>query len=67
MAAWKAAQDKVTAAWDRLLEDIPDDMDAEEFEALDLPEQAELDAIHAMIEAVRDRDRWPKHLYWGDV
>ena len=31
----------------------------------DPPEQAEADALWAEIEAVREHDRWPRHLYWS--
>jgi hypothetical protein len=30
-------------------------------------EQAKVDAIRAEIDAVRDRELWPKHLYWGCI
>lgn len=33
----------------------------------DPPEQAELEAIEAEIAAARDRDLWPRHLYFADV
>lgn len=33
----------------------------------DPPEQAELEAIEAEIAAARDRDVWPRHLYFADV
>lgn len=33
----------------------------------DPPEQAELEAVEAEIAAARDRDVWPRHLYFGDV
>ena len=44
----------------------PDD-DDDEPEAIPPPEQADVDAIHAELEEVRDHDRWPKQLHWGDV
>ncbi|MEA3065325.1 MAG: hypothetical protein QOJ27_1777, partial [Sphingomonadales bacterium] len=31
------------------------------------PEQAELDSIEDEIEAARERDLWPRHLYFGEV
>jgi hypothetical protein len=68
MAALDAANAKVNEAWERLLRDLPNDMDEEELEELDLPDppkQAELDAIHASIKAVCDHDRWPRELYWS--
>lgn len=33
----------------------------------DPPEQAELEAIEAEIAAARDRDLWPRHLYFGEI
>jgi len=33
----------------------------------DPPEQAELEAIEAQIAAVRDRDIWPRHLYFDQI
>ncbi|HEV2079229.1 MAG TPA: hypothetical protein VGR19_04955 [Allosphingosinicella sp.] len=68
VAAFFAAQERVGEAWDRILDTLPDDIDDEELEKLpEPPEQAEADALWAEIEAVRDHDRWPRHLYWGDV
>lgn len=68
VAALKAAQERVDAAWARRLESLPDDIDDETLDDLPPPpEEAELDAIHAEIAAVRDHDRWPRHLYWGDI
>ena len=70
IAALKAMQQRVDEAWARLFEARPDLLadDDDEREAIpDPPEQAELDAILAEIDAVRDHDRWPKQLCWGDV
>ena len=64
----KVAQQRVFDAWDRIFDQLPEDLDDDELEAMDIPdppEQAELDAIHAEIDAVRERDLWPKHLYWS--
>jgi hypothetical protein len=33
----------------------------------DPPEQAELEAIEAEIAAARDRDVWPRHLYFAEI
>jgi hypothetical protein len=66
IADLKAADKRVFEAWDRILDALPEDIDDEELEAIpDPPEQAERDAIFAEIEAVRDHDRWPKHLHWS--
>ena len=67
IAALKAAQQRVFDAWDQILDALPEDIDDEELEAMDIPdppEQAELDAILAQINDVRERDLWPKDLYW---
>jgi hypothetical protein len=34
---------------------------------VDPPEQAELEAVEAEIAAARDRDVWPRHLYFDEV
>ena len=39
----------------------------EEFERLCDEEQAKVDAIRALLEDVIERDKWPKHLYFGGV
>lgn len=66
MADLRAAQDRVDVAWDRIFDALPDDLDDEVLEAIPQPrEQAELDAIFAELHAVRDHDRWPRHLYWS--
>lgn len=68
MAALKATQDKVTQAWDRIFDALPEDLDEEEIEAIpEPPEQAELDALHAQIDAVCKHDKWPRELHFKDV
>jgi hypothetical protein len=65
VAAFFAAQERVGEAWNRIFDELPDDIDDEELEKLpEPPEQAECDALWAEIEAVRDRDMWPKELHW---
>lgn len=65
LAAFAAAQDRVHQAWKRKLDTLPDDLDDEELDDLpNPPEQAEADALWSEIEAVRDRDMWPRDLYW---
>ena len=63
MAALRKVQrqmdDRCMAAVDRLSE--------EEFERLVEEEQAKVDAIRAPIDAVIERDEWPKELYWGSI
>lgn len=64
--AWRAAHRRVAEAWNRIFDALPDDLSDEEVEAIPPPpEQAELDALHAQIEAVRDHDKWPRELYWS--
>ena len=70
MAAVRAAQKKADDAWMRIFAELPDDISEKELEAMDLPdppEQAELDALHAQIRAVIDKDQWPRELYFGCV
>ncbi|HYJ83783.1 MAG TPA: hypothetical protein VEW26_13195 [Allosphingosinicella sp.] len=43
----------------------PDDRDLPLL--VDPPEQAELEAVEAEIAAARDRDVWPRHLYFDEV
>ena len=43
----------------------PDDRDLPLL--VDPPEQAELEAVEAQIAAARDRDVWPRHLYFDEV
>lgn len=64
--AFFAAQERVSEAWECILDDLPDGLDEEELDALpDPPEQAEADALAAQIEALRDHGRWPRHLHWS--
>ena len=70
IAALTDANDRVFAAWQRIFESLPDDIDDEELEAMhipDPPEQAEVDAIHAELDAALERDEWPAHLYFGGI
>ncbi len=67
IAALKAAQRRADAAWMRLLDSLPEDHDVERDPVPDPPEQAEVDAIQAELDAVRHHDRWPKELHWPDV
>ncbi len=63
MAAWAEAQrqmdDRCRAAVDRLSD--------EEFEKLCDEEQAKVDAIRARIDAVIERDQWPRELYFSGI
>lgn len=66
VADFFAAQKRVEEAWSRIFDALPDDLDEEELEAIpDPPEQAEADAIWAEIAAVREHDKWPRHLHWS--
>jgi hypothetical protein len=63
-----AAQTMADAAWDRLMQALPEDATEEEVEAVQPPpEQAAVDAIHAQIDDMMERDKWPRHLYWGGI
>ena len=70
VAALRDAHRRVEEAWDRIFAALPDDIDDDELEAMNLPdppEQAEVDALHAQIDAVIKHDRWPAHLYFGGL
>lgn len=62
-AAWHEA---MLAMDERCMEAV-ERMDEEEFERFFDAEQAKVDAIRAELQAVIDKDEWPKDLYWGDV
>jgi hypothetical protein len=68
--AWREAQRKINDAWERVFAALPDDLSDEEIDALEIPdppEQAELDALQAQIDDVIERDKWPRHLYFGCI
>jgi hypothetical protein len=81
VAALRAADRKVDAAWERIFDALPDELSDERsaqscrghdehwsLEAIpEPPEQAEVDAIHAQIRAAIDEDRWPRELYFGGI
>lgn len=68
VAALGEAQQRCDAAWDRLMQSLPDDATDDEMEAVrPPPEQAEVDALHALIDEVVKNDRWPRELYWGEI
>src|SRR3954447_20373731 len=57
--AQRAMDDRCDEAVERLSE--------EAFERLCDAEQAKVDAIRAQIDAVIERDLWPRHLYFGGL
>ena len=67
--ALKAAHKRVDEAWRRRLADIEaQGLDEDEADALPQPaEQAEVDTILAELHAVRDKDMWPRKLYFSEV
>jgi hypothetical protein len=65
VADFKAAQARADAAWDRLIDEHPEEPDDDGQDEIHPPEQAEVDAILAQITAACDHDRWPKELYWS--
>ena len=68
VARLREAQERCDAAWDRLMKALPEDATDDQADAVQPPpEQAEVDALHALIDDVVKYDRWPKHLYWSCV
>lgn len=67
--ALRAAHKRCDEAWERRIAQIDaEGMDEAEADALpEPPEQAELDAILEEMHAVRDKDMWPKALYFSAV
>lgn len=66
IAKLRSAQKRADDAWLAAVRALPEDHTDEELEAIpEPPEQAELDAIHAQIDAVIEEDRWPRELYWS--
>jgi hypothetical protein len=61
--AWREAHREMDERCDEAVEHL----DEEAFERFCDAEQAKVDAIYAQLRAVIDHDRWPRHLYWGDV
>jgi hypothetical protein len=59
LAAQLAMDERCGGAVERLSE--------EEFDRLFEEEQAKVDAIRAEIEAVKEHDLWPRHLYFGGL
>jgi hypothetical protein len=69
-AKWHDAHTRYNAAWDRILAKVPEDLSEEELDALDLPEpleEAEVNWFWAQLDAVIQKDMWPKHLYWSGI
>lgn len=65
--ALRRAQAALDAAWMKQIEPYAD-WDEEDLPELDDPsEQAEVDRILAELDDVRYRDRWPRHLHWGEL
>ena len=62
-AAWRAAMH----AMDERCSEAVERMDEDEFERLFDAEQAKVDAIRAELQAVIDKDQWPRGLYFGGI
>lgn len=62
-AAWLKAQRQM----DDYLTAIVGEVSEEEFERLCDEEEAKVDAIRAVVEDAAYNDRWPKHLYFGNL
>jgi hypothetical protein len=62
-AAWREAQQ----AMDRRCDAAVFQLSEEEFEALCDEEEAKVEAFRAPLMAVKERDLWPRHLYFGVI
>jgi len=61
LAALHDAQDRMHERCRAAVDRVPE----AEFERICDEEQAKVDAIMDALNAVRDRDEWPRHLYWS--
>ena len=70
-AAWaRATADAWYEAMVRMTErccEAVNRLSEEEFERFCGEEEAKVDAIRAPLDAVRERDLWPRELYWGGI
>jgi hypothetical protein len=69
-AEWMDAQRRCTAAWGRIIAELPNALSDAELDALDLPdppEEAEVNALWAELNAVIQKDLWPKEFYFGGI
>ena len=64
--AWGDATRRCDDAWCALVRDIPEEL-IDEVEVEPPPEQAEVDALWAQLNDVIQKDRWPRHLYFGGI
>jgi hypothetical protein len=62
--AWQEAMRRCDAAWCELVKDIPED-EIDDVEVPEPPEQAEVDALWGQLNAVIQKDQWPRELYWS--
>jgi len=62
-AKWREAQQEM----DERCTEAVGRLDEEAFERLCDAEQAKVNAIRAPLQAVVDKDQWPRELYWGCV
>jgi len=68
VARLKAAQKRADDAWMALIAELPEDEDDLDDEELPIPpEQAEVDALWEMVNAVVEEDKWPAHLHFSCV
>lgn len=60
------AERRCTEAWGELVKDIPEE-EIDDVEIPPPPEQAEVDALWAELDALTERDVWPRHLHCHGV
>ena len=66
IAVCRDLQEEIDEAWDKMLAERPDDARKDEL-LPDPPQQRHLDYIHALMDDVIERDRWPREMYWHAI
>jgi hypothetical protein len=63
---WQDAFRRCDAAWCELVKDIPED-EIDDVEVGPPPEQAEVDALWGQLNAVIQKDQWPREMHFGGI
>ena len=66
IAVCRDLQQEIDEAWDKMLAERPDAGGEDEL-LPDPPQQRHLDYLHALIDDIMERDRWPREMYWHAI